>query len=280
MQTRSLERSSTQTLTSSPVRSKSRRRGLSYTEAESKIRKLHRAALDEITEVTVNATGGKATVVISGLNSDGLSPYQLGEYDGDWDGDGNDGDAIVDHETPGRINITGLNSLGTNLESGTVHNMRVDFEYRAQDLPSEDRRVNTSDAPDYSWDSKATVHYRFDLPTAYELTYYNLELVDTAELPSSRYVAVEYAEGTGTTDFENVSSYSAVTSQYSSKNVKVDVDTTINPSDTSVYKAMVLTDDTEPWMVSATTKEKFRVADTIHAPRNVTSADGNCARDR
>jgi hypothetical protein len=42
-----LERSSTQTLTSSPVRSKSRRRGLSWTEAEFKIRKLHVAALDE-----------------------------------------------------------------------------------------------------------------------------------------------------------------------------------------------------------------------------------------
>jgi len=40
----------TRSLNSSPVRSKSRRRGLSYTEAESKIRKLHRAALDQLTE--------------------------------------------------------------------------------------------------------------------------------------------------------------------------------------------------------------------------------------
>ncbi len=45
-----LERSSTQTLTSSPVRSKSRRRGLSYTTVESKIRRLHVAAVDELTE--------------------------------------------------------------------------------------------------------------------------------------------------------------------------------------------------------------------------------------
>lgn len=45
-----LERSSTQTLESSPVRSKSRRRGLTWTTAESKIRKLHVAALGEITE--------------------------------------------------------------------------------------------------------------------------------------------------------------------------------------------------------------------------------------
>lgn len=35
---------------SSPVRSQSRRRGLSWCTAESKIRKLHRAALDELTE--------------------------------------------------------------------------------------------------------------------------------------------------------------------------------------------------------------------------------------
>jgi len=35
---------------SSPVRSKSRRRGLSWTMAEKKIRKLHRAALDDVTE--------------------------------------------------------------------------------------------------------------------------------------------------------------------------------------------------------------------------------------
>ena len=45
-----LQRSPTQTLTSSPVRSQSRRRGLSWTTAESKIRKLHRAAFDDITE--------------------------------------------------------------------------------------------------------------------------------------------------------------------------------------------------------------------------------------
>jgi hypothetical protein len=45
-----LERSSTQTLSFSPVRSKSRRRGLSWTEAESKIRQLHRENLDDVTE--------------------------------------------------------------------------------------------------------------------------------------------------------------------------------------------------------------------------------------
>jgi len=45
-----LERSSTQTLTSSPVRSESRRRGVSWTTAEKKIRKLHVAALDDVTE--------------------------------------------------------------------------------------------------------------------------------------------------------------------------------------------------------------------------------------
>ncbi len=45
-----LERSSTQTLTSSPVRSESRRRGLSWTTAEKKIRKLHEASLNDVTE--------------------------------------------------------------------------------------------------------------------------------------------------------------------------------------------------------------------------------------
>jgi len=45
-----LLRSENQTLTSSPVRSESRRRGLSWTTAEKKIRRLHRTALDELTE--------------------------------------------------------------------------------------------------------------------------------------------------------------------------------------------------------------------------------------
>jgi hypothetical protein len=40
----------TRSIQSSPVRAESRRRGLSWTEAESKIRKLHVAALDELTE--------------------------------------------------------------------------------------------------------------------------------------------------------------------------------------------------------------------------------------
>ncbi len=45
-----LERSSTQTLTSSPVRSEPRRRGVSWSTVEKKIRKLHRASLDDVTE--------------------------------------------------------------------------------------------------------------------------------------------------------------------------------------------------------------------------------------
>lgn len=45
-----LQRSENQTIESSPVREQSRRRGLSWTKAESKIRRLHRAGLDELDE--------------------------------------------------------------------------------------------------------------------------------------------------------------------------------------------------------------------------------------
>jgi len=45
-----LLRSEDQSLTSSPVRSKSRRRGLSWATAEQKIEKLARAAVDELTK--------------------------------------------------------------------------------------------------------------------------------------------------------------------------------------------------------------------------------------
>ena len=45
-----LQRSDNQTTTSSPFRSKSRRRGLSWTKAEQKIRKLHKAALGDLSE--------------------------------------------------------------------------------------------------------------------------------------------------------------------------------------------------------------------------------------
>jgi len=45
-----LQRSKNQSLQSSPVRSESRRRGLSFTEAESKIRTLHVSALDDLDE--------------------------------------------------------------------------------------------------------------------------------------------------------------------------------------------------------------------------------------
>jgi len=45
-----LLRSENQSLISSPVRAQSRRSGLSWTEAESKIRTLHVAALDDLDE--------------------------------------------------------------------------------------------------------------------------------------------------------------------------------------------------------------------------------------
>ena len=69
-----LQRSPSQTLTSSPVRSQSRWRGLSWTTAESKIRKLHRAALDDI-------AGGESRrlyhLELSASRHAGKSPWHL-----------------------------------------------------------------------------------------------------------------------------------------------------------------------------------------------------------
>lgn len=75
MQRRSLE-STPQTLTSSPVRSESRRRGLRWTTAERKIRKLHRAALKDIA-LTEDDSRRLYALELSASRHGGESPRRL-----------------------------------------------------------------------------------------------------------------------------------------------------------------------------------------------------------
>lgn len=71
-----LERSQNQTLTSSLVRAKSRRSGLSWTTAEQKIRKLHRAALDDV-NLTEEQSHRLYSLELSASRHAGTSPRAL-----------------------------------------------------------------------------------------------------------------------------------------------------------------------------------------------------------
>jgi hypothetical protein len=66
----------TRSIQSSPVRAESRRRGLSWTEAESKIRKLHAAAIDD-DELTEDESLRLLDLEITAARHGGASPRAL-----------------------------------------------------------------------------------------------------------------------------------------------------------------------------------------------------------
>jgi hypothetical protein len=191
---------------------------------------------NDIEAVNVTETGGSAaTVEISALNVDKTSAWDFGDELKDTDDDELETEQITEHKDGGALAVSDLESLGTAFESANIKDLTVPFQQDASVLDSEDVNAEFSDAEAYSnYESKFQMDVRFELPDAYDLSYSNLELSDTVSVPGSRYITVEYAEGTGDTDFDDISSWSDITSSYSSVGANVTVDSTIQPGSSLV----------------------------------------------
>lgn len=215
---------------------------------------------NNIETLRVTVEEGDFTGEFSGINLDKMGTWDFGDQKIDTDDDDElETEQILENKGGGAIAVHDLGTLGNTFEDAHIKGLTVPFHQRAQDLDSEDIGVEFTPADQYAnYDSHFLGDYRFELPSAYDLSYANLELEDQASVPGSRYVSVEYAEGTGDTEFDDISSFSAITSNYDSAGVNVTVDDTVQPG-----TAMVLSYD---YVVTETEKTELQNTGAVMGP--------------
>ena len=204
-------------------------------------------SIDAIESVNLNIADGDADVDVAALNVDKMSMWSLGERKVDTDSDDEmETETIRETKTGGPIAVHGLETLGPTFDDATIHGLTTSVEFSAADLGESNKMVNYSAADNYpSFSTLSTVYYRLSLPSAYELSYGNAMLQDTQKLPANRYQKVAYAEATGDTDFEDISSWTTMTSDYSSVGKNVTIDSTVQPGQNLVFRADYLLTDEE-----------------------------------
>ena len=220
---------------------------------------------NDIETLNITETGGSAaTVEIAALNVDKTSAWDFGDRAVDTDDDDElESEQILEHKTGGPIAVSDLSTLGGTFESANIMGLTVPFTQDASALPAADTNVSYTDAEAYAnYDSRVDYTARFELPDAYDLSYANLALEDEASLPGSRYISVEYAEGTGDTEFADISSWTDITGSYSSVGANVTVDDTLQPG-----SAVVLSYD-----FLATSQEVSSLQDTSSGAMGPTSS--------
>lgn len=190
---------------------------------------------NDIESIGVVTQDGDSDVTLTHVGFDRTKPLVFGNeyYDSN-----DDGEVTVDDETrdvtnvaPGeRVSITGLDSMGTDFDDAVIYDMRVDVQFDAASLDSEDVKTSAEETESYpGYDVVADIEYRISLPEAYELTHTGTELGTTTKHPGERYLTVEYAEGVGDTDFADIDYANDVTGQFDAQGKTITLDSTIQP---------------------------------------------------
>jgi len=207
-----------------------------------------------IEKVEVHFIGGTADVTLTGLNVEKMSTWSFGERKVDSDGDGDlETETVTEHKETGTLAINDLSTLGDEFSEGTIHDLTMPVKFRTANLGTSDVQVNFTAADGYpSFSDRVNLYYRLELPSAYDLSYSNAELVAETELPSNRYLAVEFAEGVGDSEFSDISTWSDATSSFDNEGDEVTLDTTIQPGqEIAIHAKYLVTGDERSAIESA-----------------------------
>lgn len=182
---------------------------------------------DDIAKIEVVTSDADATVTIVGLDAESKSAMTLGETVNS-DGD----EVVVEERNAGgdmSLEVIGLDTLGSEFDEATVNDFEVsDVRYPLSEVVAEDDySVEFSDATDYAYDRKLELNARLDIPAAIDLTHSGLAFEMDQTFVSQRYATVEMAEGVGSTEFSNISSWEDKTDLFSSEGSTVTLDDTV-----------------------------------------------------
>lgn len=189
-------------------------------------------SFDGVDSVSVVVSDGDADVTLAGLNGEKMGTWSFGEKKVDTDDD-DELETVEITEPSGSFSIHSTESMGSTFDSSTIHDLRFPAIYSAADLVDDsDVSVEITETaegkyPNYGF--KVTAQYRLSVPNAYDLVHSGLTLRDTQDMPSDRYKEVAYAEGVGDSEFDEISSWTDVTSSYSSEGSDVTLDETVEP---------------------------------------------------
>ena len=197
---------------------------------------------DNIESVEIHFVGGTADVTITALNVEKMSTWSFGERKVDTDGDDElETETVTEHKETGPLAIDNLGTFGDAFDDGAVHSLTMPVHFRTADLGETDASVNFTAADGYpSFSDRVDLYYRLELPSAYDLSYSDARLVADTELPSNRYVSVEFAEGVSDTEFDEISTWSDTTSKFDNEGDEVSIDTTIQPGQKIAFHAKYL----------------------------------------
>ncbi|WP_136688667.1 hypothetical protein [Halorhabdus amylolytica] len=190
--------------------------------------------LSEIQALEVRISDGDVVTQMPLINAEAMSPYTFGEKRVDSDDDDELETEVIEEPT-GPYDVHSLSTFGDAFSSAIVHGLSIPVQHEAADLPAEDIEINATETDKYpGYDVSVDYWYRLEVPTAYDLSHADLELTQTQQHPSDRYVAVEYIEGAGDTEFDNLGSMVGRTAQFDSEGQRVVLDDTIQPGQTIV----------------------------------------------
>ncbi len=194
-------------------------------------------SIQEVGQISIEASGA-ADVDLSAINLEKTSKYKLGErYVDDDDDDELETETI--YQADGPLSVSSVDSLGSVFDDATIHGLTFPAHFEAAQLSSENVNVSsqTGDAAGYpGWDRQSDIYYRLSLPDAYDLSYSGAALKTEQSYTQTHYKGVEFVEGTGDTEFAEISdsSWSDITSSFDSEGSTVTVDETVQPGQSMV----------------------------------------------
>lgn len=207
---------------------------------------------DNIENITVTVRDGDFDGSFAWIDLEKKGQVTLGKekHDGDdSDTDYDDTQKIVDNVT-GDISVFELSTLDTEFDDAVIHDLSFPAQWRAQDLDADSVVTEfsaTSSHPGY--DQTVDIWYRFELPSAIDLSYSGVSLEDQLVWDGERYITAEYQEGVTQEDFEDADwraddANPSSISGYDSVDDEVQIDGTVS-SDTGmvVHFVLKLTDD-------------------------------------
>ncbi|WP_181685821.1 hypothetical protein [Halorhabdus salina] len=200
--------------------------------------------MGELQSISVRVNDGDVDVDVSLLNAERMSMYGFGEQLKDTDSD-DDLETVTIEEPTGTVDVHSLTTFGPALSNATIHGVSMPVQHRAADLAAEDVSVSFNESDKYpGYDYIAEINYRIDVESAYDLSHSGLALQQEQKWPSDRYLSIEIAEGTGDTAFDDVSSWTDVTSKVSSEGNLLTLDDTIQPGQKiSIRERLRITED-------------------------------------
>lgn len=214
--------------------------------------------MQNINATTVVVNDANAQIEIAALNVERTSPWTLGKERVDSDGDGDlETETIRQVNASGDVSITSLDSMGTVFDSATIHDLTVPVKAYSSMMPEEEDyerwNVTYEEADDYpNFAFMVDDNRRLALPTAYDLSYANVQLKDTVPVPDGRYQVAEYATGVGETNFSDVT-WTDAKSSYSPQDSNVTLATGLSAgTEYALHYEYVVTQDEYDAMTTAT----------------------------